>query len=70
MGYTPSYFCSTCGAWLSFNQVFDSNGVCPKCGAISKGTIVKHIKVAVEKPPLRTRLLRRLNLLASYFSWK
>lgn len=49
MRYVAAHFCKSCDSRLSFNEMMDSFGVCPDCGASSGGTVVdcytKAIKV-------------------------
>ena len=47
--YRSVYFCSSCVETLSFKEVYCSDGVCPKCGSVSDGTIVAHYKDSRKK---------------------
>jgi len=40
--YVAQYRCQSCRGTLSFSQVMDSHGVCPKCGVSSSSTIVRY----------------------------
>jgi hypothetical protein len=46
--FVPAYYCDNCKERLSFNQVHQSDGVCPECGAVSPGSVVGHFKDALE----------------------
>jgi predicted RNA-binding Zn-ribbon protein involved in translation (DUF1610 family) len=35
------WICTNCKEELTWNEVMDSHGVCPFCGAMSEGTVVK-----------------------------
>ena len=45
--FRASYQCVECGQSLSFGQVMGSEGVCPLCGHVSKGTVCDHRKVSI-----------------------
>lgn len=45
--YKAEFRCVKCNGVLTWVEVMGSHGVCPKCGHVSKGTIVDHIKDAI-----------------------
>lgn len=62
MAFVAKYICKSCRESLTREQVLRSNGVCPRCGYVSDGTVVDYEKVAVEvdEPSYRKSLLRRV----------
>lgn len=43
------YICRECRGQLSFHQMMNSKGTCPKCGQTSKGTVVDCVKFSKRK---------------------
>lgn len=52
--FMAAYLCVKCSKSLTWNEVMDSDGVCPYCGNLSNSTIVEHKKVSIkqELPPI------------------
>jgi transcription initiation factor IIE alpha subunit len=48
MSYIAQFHCTQCDKVLTFNQVMNSNGVCPKCGHVTKGTVCSTNKKVVK----------------------
>ena len=45
--YSDAYACKACEVKLTYSEMMYSNGVCPKCGAVTNGTIVDCVKSSV-----------------------
>lgn len=44
--WEAKFTCVKCLQELTYNEVMDSRGVCPKCGNVSDSTIVDHKKTS------------------------
>lgn len=47
-GFKAAYRCDACKEFLSFNQVMNSQGVCPYCGHMSTSSICATTKIVVK----------------------
>lgn len=57
--FVPLHRCAACEAVLTDRERMYSGGVCPVCGAVTKGTIVHTIKTSVSVPPPKPAWWRR-----------